>query len=241
MTVSTATPQHAAQPETKRGVIRWAIREVMGIIMLGAILFVASDRLDWIMAWVLVGLYLAWTAATALTVIPVHPEVLLQRTGPKKGTKRWDVALLGVVGVLDIAALIVAGLGVRLGWQPVIPPALQIVSVAVIGVGYGLVLWAMRVNAFFAQTVRIQTERGHTVATGGPYRFVRHPGYIGVILVYLATPVLLGSVWALILGAGEALLIIVRTALEDKTLHAELQGYSEYAGQVRYRLIPGLW
>ena len=108
-------------------------------------------------------------------------------------------------------------------------------------IGYALFVWATASNAFFSQIVRIQTERGHTVVTGGPYRFVRHPGYAGAILFELAVPFLLASWWAFIpslIGAG---LLVLRTALEDRTLQAELSGYPAYARQVAYRLLPGVW
>jgi protein-S-isoprenylcysteine O-methyltransferase Ste14 len=101
--------------------------------------------------------------------------------------------------------------------------------------------WAMACNPFFSQVVRIQSERGHTVATTGPYRYVRHPAYIGMILFEPGMSALLGSWWAIIVGVMYAILIIVRTALEDRTLQAELTGYADYARQVRYRLIPGIW
>ena len=112
---------------------------------------------------------------------------------------------------------------------------------AVAVLGYTLVVWATAANAFFAQTVRIQRERGHAVATGGPYQFMRHPGYAGTILFELAVPVMLGSWWALVPGSLVALLIIIRTALEDRTLQKELDGYQEYAKRVHYRLLPGIW
>jgi protein-S-isoprenylcysteine O-methyltransferase Ste14 len=96
-------------------------------------------------------------------------------------------------------------------------------------------------NAFFAEGVRIQEERGHTVATGGPYRYVRHPGYVGAIAAGLSTPFLLGSPWALIPAGISATLYVVRTALEDRTLREELPGYAEYAEQTGYRLLPGVW
>ena len=107
--------------------------------------------------------------------------------------------------------------------------------------GYAGVVWATASNAFFSATVRIQTERGHTVATGGPYRFLLHPSYLGMLAVYLATPIMLGSWWAGLTGVAAALLIILRTALEDRTLNAELAGYKNYAANVKYRLVPGIW
>ena len=104
-----------------------------------------------------------------------------------------------------------------------------------------LLTWSMAANAFFSQTVRIQKDRGHTVATGGPYRYVRHPGYAASILFQIATPLILGSVWAFIPCGLTVLLSVVRTALEDRTLLEELPGYAEYAQQTRYRLLPGIW
>jgi protein-S-isoprenylcysteine O-methyltransferase Ste14 len=99
----------------------------------------------------------------------------------------------------------------------------------------------MTANAYFSKIVRIQNDRGHMVATGGPYRYVRHPGYTGTVLFELTTPIMLGSLWALIPGGLAAILMIVRTALEDKTLRRELEGYKDYAKQTRYRLLPGVW
>jgi protein-S-isoprenylcysteine O-methyltransferase Ste14 len=101
--------------------------------------------------------------------------------------------------------------------------------------------WALSSNAFFVATVRIQADRGQTVVSGGPYRYVRHPGYLGSILLHLGVPFLLGSLWALIPGFVAVLVMVVRTALEDRTLRAELSGYEEYAERVRYRLLPGVW
>ena len=120
-------------------------------------------------------------------------------------------------------------------------PAVHLAGLVISLLGFGVFLWAMAANAFFAEGVRIQEERGHTVATGGPYRLVRHPGYVGAILSMGATPFLLGSWWALVpagLGVGGYLL---RTALEDRTLQEELPGYREYTHQTRYRLLPGIW
>jgi protein-S-isoprenylcysteine O-methyltransferase Ste14 len=107
--------------------------------------------------------------------------------------------------------------------------------------GFGLFLWAMASNAYFSEGVRIQEERGHTVATNGPYHYVRHPGYSGAILAQLATPLLLGSIWAVIPSLLSAGFYVIRTYLEDKTLILELPGYSDYVKQTRYRLLPWVW
>jgi protein-S-isoprenylcysteine O-methyltransferase Ste14 len=99
----------------------------------------------------------------------------------------------------------------------------------------------MASNKFFSTAVRIQMDRSHTVASGGPYRYVRHPGYVGYIISWFATSLALGSLWALILVGLVMCLFVIRTALEDKTLLEELDGYQDYAKQVRYRLLPGIW
>lgn len=137
--------------------------------------------------------------------------------------------------------LIVCGLDVRFGWRPEIPLSIQIVAFVLMALGSLLGTWAMSVNRFFSGVVRIQTDRGHTVVTDGPYRFIRHPGYAGGVVANLTGPLALGSVWALIPSALVVLLTVVRTALEDKTLREELPGYQEYTQRVRYRLLPWVW
>jgi protein-S-isoprenylcysteine O-methyltransferase Ste14 len=102
-------------------------------------------------------------------------------------------------------------------------------------------IWAMLVNSFFDSHVRIQTERGHHVVTTGPYAIVRHPGYVSGIMLILSLPLMLESWWALIPACVGAASFVVRTALEDLTLQAELDGYAEFTQQTRYRLLPGIW
>lgn len=230
------------QSEQSRLVVRWLIREVIGVLMVAAILFIAAGRLDWLMGWAMVAVYAVWVAANAIILIPRYPELLAERaTRRLEGVKSWDNIILGIIGVATIAKYILAGLDMRNGWTNSISPGLQITALAVAALGYALVTWAMTTNAFFSLVVRIQEERSHQVATGGPYRFVRHPGYMGSVLFELATPILLGSWWALIPGGLIALLTILRTALEDRTLKNELDGYQEYARRVRHRLVPGVW
>jgi len=110
-----------------------------------------------------------------------------------------------------------------------------------VALGYWLSSWAVISNKFFSDVIRIQMDRGHTVVSGGPYRYVRHPGYMGIVLYSLATPFLPDSAWALVPGGLTVLLIVVRMVVEDRTLLAELYGYQEYAVRVRYRLLPGVW
>jgi protein-S-isoprenylcysteine O-methyltransferase Ste14 len=238
---TTTEAQQGMSPQVKRGVTRWIVRESMGIVMLAVMLFLAAGTLSWIAGWAMVTVMAGWVAATAIVVMPRYPELLAERTGPKKGAKTWDTALLGVYGVAMMIMWIVAGLDFRNGWSSGIGPAAQIGALLIVIAAYGLVVWATGTNAFFSQVVRIQTERGHTVISTGPYRYVRHPAYVGMILVVLGAPILMGSWWALIPGVVSALVVIVRTKLEDQTLQAELPGYVEYTERTRSRLVPGIW
>jgi protein-S-isoprenylcysteine O-methyltransferase Ste14 len=158
-----------------------------------------------------------------------------------EGVKVWDKCLTGLAGGLMILIWIVAALDLRFAWTPPRPLPWHMGGLVFHVLGYALFLWAMASNAFFAEGVRVQRERGHVVASGGPYRWVRHPGYVGAILAQTATPFLLGSLWALIPAASVALVFVLRTSLEDRTLRAELAGYQDYARRTRFRLLPGLW
>jgi len=223
-------------------VARWVARELSGTAMAGLILYVTSGRWDWIMGWALVGVYAATFAAQAIILIPRSPELLAERSERmRQDTKSWDKTLLPFYGVSTLALLVVAGLGQRFNWSPGLPSWVQYSGLALALIGNGLVTWAMAANAFFAFSVRIQTERGQSVATGGPYGAIRHPGYAGASLFALGTALLLGSAWSLIPAAAAVLLLVIRTSLEDRTLKAELEGYADYAGRTRFRLLPGMW
>jgi protein-S-isoprenylcysteine O-methyltransferase Ste14 len=224
-----------------RIILRYAIREVMGTVLMGVALFWSAGRIDWWPAWALIVVMLAWITATAIVILRVNPDLLAERLGPRKGARSWDMAIMSTIGVTTLVRLVVAGLDQRYGWTSGIPLTAQIAALAVSALGYALAVWATASNAFFSQILRIQSERGHSVATGGPYRYVRHPAYLGTILYEVAVPVLLASWWALIVGGLNAILLIIRTALEDRTLQAELSGYDDYARQVRYRLLPRIW
>ena len=222
-------------------VARYTVRETMGLVILGVALFWSAGRLDWWPGWAVLAVMAAWTAATAIVILRFNPALLAERLGPRQGAKPWDTAILSALGLSQLARYIVAGLDERFGWTGGVPLAAQLTALALCILGYALVVWATASNAFFSQIVRVQSERGHTVATGGPYHSVRHPGYLGAIVYELAVPVLLASWWAALPSVVNAILLVVRTALEDRTLQAELAGYTDYARQVRFRLLPGLW
>jgi protein-S-isoprenylcysteine O-methyltransferase Ste14 len=236
------SPDSIQDPGVRAGAIRWFLGEILSNLIPIAILFGVSGRWNWAMGWALSGIYVLSSAFAAVLVLPVNPAMLAERARPHPGTKAWDRALLAGLSLLTIGTCLVGSLNVRLGWAPHVPIVLEFVGLAAAALGYDFLLtWAMVSNAFFVATVRIQTERRHAVATDGPYRYIRHPGYLGGLLLRLGMPFMLGSVWALIPAGLSAVVLVVRTALEDKTLRTELPGYREYAERVRYRLLPGVW
>ena len=222
-------------------IVRYAIREALGLVVMGAALFGAAGRLDWWPAWAALAVMDAWIVATAVVILRYNPGLLAERLGPRKGAKPWDTAIMSILGLTQLVRYAVAGLDQRYVWPGGVPLAAQIAALAVCVLGYALVVWATAANTFFSQIVRLQPERGHTVITGGPYQYVRHPAYVGAILYELAVPILLASWWAIIPSVLGVALLILRTELEDRTLQAELAGYVGYADQVLYRLVPGIW
>jgi protein-S-isoprenylcysteine O-methyltransferase Ste14 len=214
------------------------------LLLLSAILFIAAGSVNWPMGWVYVLASLAATALSRFVVLRRSPGLIAERAGYQQaeGVKGWDKAIMPWVAIYGpLIQVVVAGLNRRFGWTPAVPFLWQVVGMVVLMLASLLATWAMASNPFFGAVMRIQKERGHTVVSAGPYRFVRHPGYVGGIVANAAGPLALGSVWALIPGTLTSILVIIRTALEDRTLQEELDGYREYAQRVRYRLLPGIW
>jgi len=170
----------------------------------------------------------------------LDPGLLRERMRPGGKPPPLGLKLFTVVLLLH---LVVAGLDRgRLHLSDGIPPWLQATGLAVVAAAYALVLWAMRVNRFFSSVVRIQFDRGQRVVATGPYSFIRHPGYAAGTLIVLASGIALGSWLAAVLLVVTSLpFLFYRAITEDRVLLAELPGYREYAGRVRWRLIPGVW
>lgn len=221
-------------------ILRRFVPVVFSVAITSVCLFGSVGRLDWLNAWVLLGLnFVASIVTTAL--LWRNPELLAERSNIKAG-KSWDKAIVGIVVLLGpMATWITAGLDTRFHWSDGMPPLAFIVGVVVAVLAAALIAWAMRSNKFFSSVVRIQKDRGHVVVTGGPYRFVRHPGYTGMSVFTLATPLILNSRWAFLPAMATAATAVLRTALEDRTLHNELDGYADYARRVKYKLVPVIW
>jgi protein-S-isoprenylcysteine O-methyltransferase Ste14 len=221
--------------------LRAMVRLALVLMLTAAILFPVSGRADWRWAWVLLGALFICGTLNLAVLITRTPELLAVRLEIEREARQWDKFLSAFLASLLVAVLVVAGVDERLEWSPPLAGSVHLAAVVLLVVGDLLLLWAMFVNRFFSKSVRIQRERGHRVVSVGPYRRVRHPGYVGWILMSAALPMILGSLWAL-LPAGLAVAgIVVRTALEDGVLRADLEGYEGYAMKVRSRLLPGIW
>jgi protein-S-isoprenylcysteine O-methyltransferase Ste14 len=231
----------AGKSSLNRSGVSRLIQVFGSMVIMGIVLFLAAGRLDWTAAWVYLALNVLIVGTGGMYVARRNPDVINERGRIGREIRSWDLVLVTSYTLMLFVLLIVAGLdGVRFGWTT------MHVAVQAVG-GLGMVLamvcsyWAMLSNPFLSTIVRIQDDRGHQVATTGPYRFVRHPMYVGVIVLWLSTALILGSWWALVPGLLIAVIFVIRTALEDRMLQSELPGYADYAKQVRYRLVPGVW
>ena len=206
-----------------------------------AILFLAAGRLDWIWAWIFIGINLAVVLVNGTILMRTNPEIVAERGRPKE-VKNWDKAVSGLWALAQYLAIpLVAGLDARFSWTHGLGITWNIAGGVVFTAGMALFGWAMITNAYFSTAARIQSDRGQTVCRSGPYRFVRHPGYSGTVLQSVGTSFLLGSIWSLIPTAAAVACMVARTVLEDRMLQNELTGYKDFARDVPHRLVPGVW
>ena len=221
--------------------IQYYIKSLAGILLFDAILFISAGRIDYYQAWIftatsLFGLLLNYFLTSD------DAALLDERSKPPKDAKEWDKHILKLSALLTILAYVVAGLDSgRYLWSPHLPLGTCLAGIALVISGQLLFTFAKKANKFFSSVVRIQSERGHTVCEAGPYRYIRHPGYLGMIISLAGFPLLLGSIWSTIPIVFAIALLLVRTRLEDETLFKELSGYDQFVQTTRYRLIPRLW
>lgn len=228
-------------PEIKRKIDSWIRGTAGGMLVFVLAILLAGGQWNWLWGWVYIGLLTTALAAHVVVLVPINPALLADRSEGlnQEGAKPWDRPLVAAMSVFLIGSMILSGLDVRWSWSGALPLPVHVVGVVIYILGWGIFLWAMACNPFFSESVRIQ--RGHQVAVRGPYRAIRHPGYAGACLQFIATPLILGSWWALIPAVLAVAGYVIRTALEDRTLKNELPGYLDYTQHVHFRLFPGLW
>ncbi len=241
MTTLQQTQPETRKPRLERSGINRLIQIFVSILLMGLMLFLSAGRLDWPAAWIFLGTYALVILTLGVWVTRKHPDVVNERGKIAHNAKSWDKVLMTIYSVMILVLFAVAGLDAgRFGWS-VMPLALQVIGYIALIFAMAVTYWAMAVNPFLSTIVRIQDDRGHYVVTSGPYRYVRHPMYAMILLMYPGIALELGSWLALIPAAVIVIVFVIRTALEDRTLQAELPGYTEFAQHTRYRIVPGVW
>ena len=225
--------------------VRTVIQMLVFIVLVPFLPLLISLKWDWWQAWVYGLIGVLGFVISRLLVNMRHPDLLAERARfmQHEDTKSWDNVLAHLVGLGGALIPLAAGLDAKYDWSETdYSFTVELVALFFILIGYIIGSWALLENRFFSGTVRIQKERGHHLVSTGPYAWVRHPGYAGALLTYFATPLLLDSPWTFVPVVFIAVVLVIRTALEDHTLQEELPGYKEYATQkTKYRLIPGIW
>ena len=231
-------------PDSHRALIRKFVRRTAGsLVFLGVILFGAAGTLNWPEAWIYLALTATMSFGGGFWLARHDPVLLRERLGSliQRDQKRWDKILMAVMLVLWTGWLVLMALDAkRFHWSEV-PLALQVAGFGLICLGSYVVWLTFRANSYAAPVIKIQKERGHLVVSTGPYGYVRHPMYAGVLPLLIGTPLALGSWW----GLGALIffmpVLIWRLLDEERFLHKNLPGYTEYTRKVRYRLVPFVW
>ncbi len=211
--------------------------------LLGGILFLAAGRLDWWEAWILLAIYFLIAQGAGLWMLRYDPQLLKERDQAvmKTNVKAWDRLMITLNLLLTLSLFAMLGLDAgRFHWSAV-PLVVRCLGGLAAFSSFVLTLWASSVNTYMSAMVRIQQERGHQAVTIGPYRYIRHPMYLGMCLLDIGLPLIFNSWLGLVVSGLMIAAMVIRTALEDATLKRELPGYAEYASLVRYRLLPGVW
>jgi protein-S-isoprenylcysteine O-methyltransferase Ste14 len=225
-------------PSTRRNAWRRGAQMIFFYTLIAVILFVSAGTYHWLYAWIYAGMMYLFMFVGAF-FMPL--ELIAERGSRKVNTEKRDQVVTTLIQPAFLALCLISGLDFRWKWSGESSFGWHAIGGIIFLFGCTLEIWAMLVNPFFSSTVRIQFKRGHSVCSSVPYKIVRHPEYVGIILYFGFTPLFLGSLWAFIPAAVIAIVLVIRTVLEDKTLQSKLPGYREYAAQVKYRILPGIW
>lgn len=219
---------------------RLVLREYISRALILFLLLLVSGKPDWRQAWLLFWLMIALNIIFHLVVVVPAPDLYNERGRILPNAEPWDQRLLAAYALSGYLSVVAAGLDKRFGWTS-IPAVWFILGAILVILSFALTAWSMRVNRFFSSVVRIQDDRGQVVCDQGPYRVIRHPGYLGGLLFYIGGPLMLGVAAGFIFIPVTMGLFIYRIRREEQALVEELAGYKEYKERVRYRLLPGIW
>jgi protein-S-isoprenylcysteine O-methyltransferase Ste14 len=213
------------------------LRFVAGFIILWAMLFLSAGTMAYWEAWTYMSVLFVPMALAFVYLLVKDPQLLARRM--KTREKDAEQSLIVKLGtVCYVLAFLVPGLDRRFELSHV-PGTVVVVADVIVLLGYGWCALVLRENRYASRVVEVET--GQRIVTTGPYAIVRHPMYLGVLVMFLSTPVALGSWWAVMLALPLVAVLIARIRNEEQLLAKELQGYREYIQTTRYRLVPGVW
>ena len=218
------------------------LQNTIFIVAIGALLFAAAGSLHWPAAWVVLAISAILGPACGLWLARTDPALLAERLRPtfQADQPAADKKFMLTFVVVTLIWLVAIGLDRRAQASDV-PLPLQAVGLAMYLLSTAFIMWVFRENSFAAPVVKVQAERHHRVISSGPYAFVRHPMYSGIMLFFAGVPLLLGSWWGVAIAPVFAVLFAIRARIEERALVDGLPDYADYAARVRYRLVPGLW
>lgn len=210
---------------------------LLGVILVGVLIFLPAGTLSWMNGWLLMGILFEPMFAAGIVMMIKNPCLLQHRLDAKE-KQRDQSTVIKLSGLMFIGGFIVAGLGFRFGWYA-LPLPVVIVATVLFLTSYGIYAEVLRENTYLSRTIEVQ--EGQQVIDTGLYGIVRHPMYSATLLLFLSIPLVLGSVYSLVIFLAYPLIIAKRIKGEEAFLEANLQGYSEYKKKVKYRLIPFVW
>jgi len=214
------------------------------MIFEAVITFISAGRVDLPRVWTYFGIVTVCQSLIFVLMFVRFPQMVevVNARGEIKATKTWDKIIMILYSLFTLILIpLITGLDIgRFNWSYLNEWSMVVGIVFLLGSMF-VSEWALLSNKFFEPAVRIQKERGQYVVTTGPYAIIRHPGYTAMIFLYASFPLIAGSLYGFLVSLLTAILFVIRTALEDKTLQQELEGYIDYTKRVKYRLVPGIW
>jgi protein-S-isoprenylcysteine O-methyltransferase Ste14 len=213
------------------------IRLLAAVVFLAAMFFVPAGTLAYWEAWVFMGSLFTPMFVLVVYLLKTAPD-LVERRMRLKETQMEQKLIIRLFFIIFALAFLLPGFDHRFGWSSV-PVPVVIAADAIVLLGYILVGLVMRENRYASRVIEVEQEQ--KVITTGPYALIRHPMYLGVLLIYVFSPLALGSYWSMIFTVPLPFLLVARIRNEESVLLRDLKGYSEYLRKTRYRLLPGVW
>jgi len=231
------------ESQKKVASVRVIIQAFFFVLVLPFLPLLISGQWNWWEGWAYGLLGFFSFAISRVLAARKNPDLIAERAKflQHEDAESWDNKILKLLAIIGILYYVLIGMDRLFGWTNAFSLGVRLIALVLMIMGYMVSAYALIENRFFSGNVRLQTDRGQKVTSTGPYSWVRHPGYAGAVLSYLVTPLFLNSIWAYIPTIVTIGLYVLRTTLEDRFLQENLDGYHDYAKQVRFRILPGIW